>query len=75
MSKLTYSDWSDMKYFMDKYGDLQNWSSFESRKSTIKKINPRLIELEEDISRMQRDIKDKKDTFLMELDSTPMEED
>ena len=75
MSKLTYIDWYDMKYYMDKYGNLQDWGSFENRKSAIKKVNPRLIELEEDISRMQRDLKDKQNTFFMELESTPMEDD
>jgi len=75
MNKLTYGDWHDMDYFMEKYGDLTNWSSFESRKEEIRKVNPRLIQLNEDIIRMRQDLDDKIRTFNHELEDTPMEED
>jgi len=75
MSKLTYDDWQSIDYFMDKYGDLDNWSSFKDRKEEIKKVNPRLIELHEDIVRMQKDLDDKRRTFKVTLEDTPMEDD
>lgn len=75
MSKLTYADWHSLDHFMEKNGHLNNWSSFESRKEEIKKVNPRLIELADDIAKMQQDLKDKMRTFKIELEDTPVEDE
>ena len=56
MKKLTYSDWQSIEYFIEKYGDLRNWIGFESRKEEIKNINPRLIELNDDIIKLKQDL-------------------
>ena len=75
MKKLTYSDWQSIEYFREKYGDLRNWIGFESRKEEIKNINPRLIELNDDIIKAKQDLDYKLSSFRIELENTPMEDD
>lgn len=74
MNKLKYKDVASMSYFMEKYEDLENWSSFDERKEEIRKANPRLLELHDDIIRMKRDLADKIRMFDIELEDSPQED-